>query len=129
MSAHAHDTTHKLRTVGIAQRQLAQSSGKGGLGLEFKTSGLDGKSADRDRPAAISQPILEMELRNEDGGGKFIMASSNERISRGSGEAPRSGAGTRTAAINHNTEAADSAQGFSIQGFVRTKQIMDYRVV
>ena len=65
----------------MAQRQLAQSSGKGGL--EFKTSGLDGKSADRDRPAAISQPILEMELRNEDGGGKFIMASSNERISRG----------------------------------------------
>ena len=64
----------------MAERQLAQSSGKGGL--EFKTSGLDGKSADRDRPAAISQPILEMELRNEDGGGKFIMASSNERISR-----------------------------------------------
>ena len=99
-----------IRTVGMAERQLAQSSGKGGL--EFKTSGLDGKSADRDRPAAISQPILEMELRNEDGGGKFIMASSNERISR-RGWGKHREAGTRTAAINHNTEAADGAQGYS----------------
>ena len=89
----------------MAQRQLAQSSGKGGRGLEFKTSGLDGESADR--PTAISQPILEMELRNEDGGGKFIMASSNERISRRGWRREGREAGTRTAAINHNTEAAD----------------------
>ena len=39
----------------------------------------DGAAADR--LTAISQPILEMELRNEDGG-KFIMAPSIERISR-----------------------------------------------